>query len=198
MGLPVSRHGGWPWQELTRPAPEPRCLCVFRILRPSWLAGGMEPGVWSPRVVVCAATVFLRRPPCHPGVPSPGRRGLVSRGARNIPQPCVPPLHLGLRVCHTTRQPSLQTEKKHWLKTFQTLVDLICAISKSSERSCTLSSCYMLSCFMDGQEPTNNKSEIEQKSENTIEMVEMSHTEEKMVRLKQEIKLLIINIKKSD
>jgi hypothetical protein len=41
-------------------------------------------------------------------------------------------------------------------------------------------------CSMDGQESKNNKSEIEQKSENTIKMVEMSTQtkEEEMAQLK--------------
>jgi hypothetical protein len=41
---------------------------------------------------------------------------------------------------------------------------------------------------MDGQESTNNKSEIEEKSENTIEMVEMStQTEEEEMAQSKEI-----------
>ncbi len=53
---------------------------------------------------------------------------------------------------------------------------------------------------MDGQESMNNKSEIEQKSENTTKMVEKSTQteEEEMAQSKQEIELPIINIKKSD
>jgi hypothetical protein len=49
-------------------------------------------------------------------------------------------------------------------------------------------------------EPTSNKSDIEQKSENTIEKVEIStqSAEEEIAQSKQEIDLPIINIKKSD
>ncbi len=57
-------------------------------------------------------------------------------------------------------------------------------------------------CSIEGQESTNNKFDIEQKSENTIKMVEMStQTQEKeMAQSKQEIELPItsINVKKSD
>jgi hypothetical protein len=53
---------------------------------------------------------------------------------------------------------------------------------------------------MDGQESTNNESKVEQKPENTIEMVEMLRQteEEEMVQSKEEIELPIINVKKSD
>ncbi len=122
-GLLVLRHGG-------RPGPDgipgpllglggPVCLATTR---PSWQAGGMEPGVWSPRVVFSAVTVLLRRPPCLPGGPFawtawarfPRGTCLVRINYSTSTCPVSPPVSASLRPrnSHTTRQPSLLAEKK--------------------------------------------------------------------------------------
>jgi hypothetical protein len=73
-------------------------------------------------------------------------------------------------------------------------------LSVKAQKELEASQSQVAICSMDGQESMNNKSEIEQKSENTTKMVEKSTQteEEEMAQSKQEIELPIINIKKSD